>query len=311
MRYLTSTLIICACAILLTGCSFPRTETKAALQVVTGDIPVSVFIDDQYVEKTPYVNKSIQPGQKIIRLDPADDRLLDHEIAITLKPGLMTVITWIPAERPELNAGVIYELEKIDSDQSELKITTIPDGAIINVPDQPQAFAPATLSLAPGEYEYSISLPAYRTQKHSVKLTSGYRTIASVTMARDNNSSSNSLKSTTASSSAVTNDQPTSTRAASISAQISEETVSRSATSSTEVITTGPRVKILPTGFRQNGVEGLRVRSAASPGASEVGFAPTGSVYRYEGVSDKGWHQIIWKQTTGWVSGEYAQLIRE
>lgn len=306
-KYLTL-LVFLGCSVLLTGCQIPHKDAKAALQVVTGDIQASLFIDGQYVEKTPYVNKSLQSGRKVLRIDPDTDQLLDHELTVDLKPGLMTVVTWLPGERPELNAGVIYELEKIDSDQSELKISSIPDGAIITMADHPKSFAPTTFPLAPGEYEYEVSLPAYRTQKHSVKLNPGYRTVASLNLARDGKTTGTLNQAVSnASTSAIAS--PSGNRSASISAQVSGTTATAAAHVAS--VNTGPRVKILATNFRQQGVEGLRVRSAASASGAELGFAPTGSTYRYTGQSQSGWHQIEFASGVGWVSSQFCQLIRE
>lgn len=294
------------CSLLLTGCQIPGKESKSALQVVTGDTPASLFLDGQYIEKTPYVNKNVQSGKKVLRIDPDDDTLLAHEMNINLQPGLMTVITWLPGSRPELNEGVVYELEKIEGSASELKVTTIPDNAIVTLTNQEQTFAPTTFHLKPGEYEYEVSLPAFRTQKHSVKLNPGYRTVASLTLARADSAPLGTIP-LASPSSAIT--PLAGNRFASISAQVSSDSATTSAQSTTTV--TGSRIRILPTNYHQNSVEGLRVRSEPSATGSILGFAPSGSSYPYTGRSEKGWYQIEWASNNGWVTGQFAQLYRE
>ncbi len=297
--------IVIFTSILLSACQLPGQQKKAGLQIVTGDTASSLFLNGQYLEKSPFVEKSLQPGEYSLRIEPDDQKLLPHDMSITLRPGLMTVVTWRPGERPELSAGVTYELEPIDGGSSELNFISIPDGAIVTVLGQPKAFAPTNLKLDPGEYEFEVSLPSYQSQKHSVKLVRGYRTRVSITLAKDS-----AIGTTTT----TTNPSPNASVSASLGARLASASAQIDPTSiiaSASAVTSGPRVKILSTGFRQNGIEGLRVRSSATPSSSELGFAPTGSVYSYDAKSENGWHAIVFNSQTGWVSGQFTQLIQE
>lgn len=300
MKKLRLALLVGLALTVLTGCQIPGQNKKAGLQVVTGETPSSLFLDGQYIEKSPYVNKALQPGEYTLRIEPDNSKLLPHDVNINLRPGLLTVVTWQPGERPELNAGVTYEMEPIDSKQAALQFLTIPDEAIITLTGQPKQFAPVTLELTEGEYEFEVSLPAYRTQRHTVRLTKGFKTKVAVTLAKG--SDTPSATTTTTASTSASLDARTATAAAQL-------TTTSTATTSA-VITSGPRVKILPTNFRLAGTEGLRVRAAATSTAREVGFAPTGSIYRYANKTENGWLAIEFQGEVGWVSTQFSQLIQ-
>lgn len=105
---------------------------------------------------------------------------------IRLRPGLLTVVTWKLAQRPELSGGVIYEMEPISSkNKSEVSFVTIPDGAIVSLQGKEKEFSPVIITdVNPDHNEFEVSLPSYESQKHTINVVPGYRMLVNVKLAK-------------------------------------------------------------------------------------------------------------------------------
>lgn len=160
-------LILLTSSVLFSACSNPLDRRNVGgLQVITQDVPSSLFLDGQYLDKTPYINKTIKPGTYTLKIEPDNTNLVAHEAVITVRKGLLTVVTWKPGARAETSGGVVYEMEPIAGGKTELSFTTIPDNAIIRIDEGEQKFSPLVVAdLEPGHHQLEVSLPSYVTQK--------------------------------------------------------------------------------------------------------------------------------------------------
>jgi uncharacterized protein YgiM (DUF1202 family) len=310
--------------VVFSGCSILDLYKKSGLQVITNDIPSSVYLDEKLLDKTPYINKELKPGEYSLEVRPDDPKLYPYKTKVSLKSGLLTVVSWKPGPRPETSGGVIYEMEQLsDSHKSELSLTTIPDGAIVHVDGQAQGFAPILMeSISKGEHEYEVKLPSYETQKHTINVLEGYKMIVTLKLAKEEYGSGEGTDAT--SSAALASPSATSKPSASPSPSAKTSpspSVSPSPSPKTSlkvspspvaspVTVAKPKVVIKSTGFKQDGQEGLRVRSVPGAGGAEIGFAPTGSEYSYLQESQAGWYKISFAGQEGWVSGQYSQLLQ-
>lgn len=290
--------------LILSGCSL-RKDQKAGLQVITHDVPSSVFIDDQYLNKTPLIEKQLAPGVHTIRIEPEDPDFLPYETEVTLNPGVLTVVTWKSATRPEQMGGVIYEMEKISSkDTSEVSFVTIPDGAIITLADRAKEFSPVTIpNVQPGKLDYEITLPSYETQSHSIEVAAGYRMIIQVKLAK--------LDPNKTSKQPAEEDSINDASASATTATSSAETTPVATASGTTPLgaTTNSLIEITTTNFFQDGKEVLRVRNNPGSNGAEIGMAEVGKKYPYLGVEQNGWYKISFEAKQGWVSSDYAQIV--
>ena len=274
--------VLLLATIIFTGCTFLDKKNVAGLQVITNDVTSSLFLDGQYLDKTPFIDKTIKTGKYTLKIEPDDTNLTSHETQVTLSKGLLTVVTWRPGDRPETSGGIIYEMEEIKSNKGELSFVTIPDNTIISFDQGEQQFSPLALkSIEPGHHQFEISLPSYEKQQHTINIVKGYRITVTAKLSRTlppiERESDTSL---------VTNDL------ASGSAQIS--------TSSGQLVT------IQSTGFFQDGAEVLKVRDGASASAKIVDYAKAGQSYPYLSETSLGWHKIKLDKQVGWVSGQYT-----
>jgi hypothetical protein len=288
-------------SLLLSACNPFLKKAKSGLQVqITDRVPASVYLDGNFVEKTPFINRDLNPGEYTLKIQPDDPTLIPYETKMTFRPGLLNVITWQLASRPEFSGGVIYEMEPINSkNKSELSFVSIPDGAIISVAGHEKTFSPVIISdINPGHIEYEVSLPSYTIQKHTINAMPGHRMIITVKLAKEN------LKNE------VGEVEQVNTTPATASATQTFEVATTSATPTATISAiTSSQVKILTTNFFVEGEEVLRVRDLPGSSGKELGFAKVGNLYPYLGQTENNWLNIQFENQTGWVSSEYAQLM--
>lgn len=260
-------------------------KLKAGLQVTTDDIPSSLFLDGEYLDKSPYINKKILPKDYVLRIEPVEASFAPYELPITLTKGMVTVVMWKPGQTVETSGGIVYELAKLPNrNDVQLQFQTVPDGAILTIDNGAKQFSPLLLTdLAEGSHEFEVSLPSYQTQQHSVNLIKGHKVTVTIILGKIGAGESE----TTPSAQPATTPTP-------------------SQTPLTQ--TTGPQVQILSTNFFFNNAEVLRVRETPSPTGKELGFAPVGNSYPYLSEAT-GWFQIQFNSQPGWVSAQFSQKI--
>ncbi len=291
------------CGLFVSACSVLSVHSKSGLQVMTDDIPAHIYFDGKLQDKTPYINKELQAGEYVLEIRPDDPSLATYQTNITLRAGILTVVTWKPGNRPETSGGVIYEMEPLSNNKTaELSLTTIPDGAIVRVDGQAKGFAPLLQeNISAGEHQYEVSLPSYETQKHTINVLEGYRMDVTLKLAKID------VTATASATTDVSNAQPAS------------PTTNLSATNSGALNITNPvaapvvpkpKVHILATSFFVSGQQVLRVRSNPASNSSEVGQAPVGNEYPYLNQTTSGWYKISFNNQVGWVNQQYAQLIQ-
>lgn len=282
---------------LFSACTDILGPQKAGLQVTSAEIPSSVFIDDQYLDKTPLINKELKPGDYILKIQADDPKYASYESKVSLQKGLLTVVTWKAGIRPEFGGGVVYEMEKSeDKNKSQLSLISIPDRAIVSIDGKEKDFAPFLIeNISPGHHEFEVSLPSYESQKHTINVLEGYRMLVSVKLAKQNYVQ-DVLKETDEESS--------------VAKALEDEEKKASDSASINKIITDSRVLIKSTKFFVEDEEVLRVRDKLGSG-KEIGFAKVGQEYKYLDETKSNWHKINFEGEEGWISGEYAKLIEE
>ncbi len=304
MKWLRKILLLLIASVALSGCTFNFLEhkVKSGLQVITNDQPSAVFIDGQYINKTPLIEKNLKPGVYQISIQPENTELVPYETTITLRKGLLTVITWKPEKRPELSSGVILEMEELtDRSKTEVSFTTIPDGAIINLPNKKE-FSPVVVSdLTEGIQEFEVTLPSYETQHHSINVQKGYRTHVTLKLGKlQANTTTDPQANADIGGANLTSDAASDSAGAGINAAATSSTSATASSSGS--------ISILKTNFFQDGVEVLRVRATPESTGAERGFAPVGQTYPYLGEQRNGWYKISFNSADGWVNGAFAKL---
>jgi len=249
----------------------------------------AVFLDNKNIGRTPLPKDfSIDAGEYTIKLVPesATTQMTSWEGRITVGANLLTYVNANLSESELTTAVDVMWLEKITSKNSELSVTTNPDGATVLVDDQTKGVTPLSVADIPaGDHTLSITSSGFVSRTLKIKTTPGYRLIANLKLAL----SAGGSITPTVSPTPELSDMPTPSKTA-------------SASGSKAVDPPKPfiLIKDTPTGF-------LRVRMEPSTSASEAGRVNPGEKYTYFDT-ESGWYQIKYDgKNTGWVSGQYVE----
>jgi hypothetical protein len=292
---------VCLGTFLFSGC---LPQLKGGLQVLTDDVPATVYLDGKLMEKTPYLNKDLKSADYMLEIRPDDVSYVPYQTKVTLKSGMLTVVNWKPGKRPETSGGVIFETESLrDKKMTELVITTIPDGGIIYVDGVARGFAPVTVQgLTKGEHQLEVRLPSYETQLQPINVLEGYRILVTAKLGKQEYQAPkpSSLATSSATLAATASASPSS----------SPNSSSTATTAATKKQTLpAPKVTIKSTNFFQNGKEVLRVRSDATASSRELGFATVGDDYKYLNERKEGWVKIQFGTQVGWIAQQFATVV--
>jgi len=292
LRWLKVFFVLVFSSFFFTGCTnILRKEPKAGLQVITNDVSTSVFVNGQYLDKTPLIKKDLKPGEYYIELKPDDSDLAQYETSINLRGGLLTVVTFKPGNTPEQSGGVIYEMEALkDTSKTAVEFVSIPDGAIVEIPGKDKALAPVTVEdLAPGELSYKVLLPSYESQEHTINVVAGYHMLVTVKLAK---------QATTIAPTSIPTPSKTVTKT---------PVASNSAGASTSA--QGNFVTIKSTNLFIDGEEVLRVRKEPSVTSEQIGLVKVAQKYPVLGDLQDGWFKIkLDNGSEGWISGAYGEI---
>jgi hypothetical protein len=268
---------------------------------VDSQTPATVFLDNKNIGKTPYKDK-VATGEYTIKLvsDSASSQLATWQGKISVGQNLLTFVNANLSDTDLTTAVDVVWLEKITSKQSELSVTTTPDGATILVDDVSRGVTPLSVQdISPGDHSISVTNIGFLTRSIKIKTTAGYRVIANLKLALSG-SAQNLAATETASESATLTATPT-VKVSPTGKLTPTPTVKNGST------TLDPEkpfvvIKDTPTGF-------LRVRIEPSTSASEAGRVNPGEKFSLMDTKS-GWYEIKFDgKNSGWVSGQYAEKV--
>ena len=273
---------------------------RAGLQIEynRGQGYASVFLDDQYLEKAPLAEREIQAGDYILKIVPDDQGLAEFSTPISLEKGTLAVVIYEAGLSAKQSAATVYELHR----QAELgrsgslSVDSYPERAQLSISGQGDLTTPTTIDNLPaGDYQLSISSPGYQSQEQQLQILAGYQTKISVKLAK--------LDETELEQDKTDN-----------SNQEIDSEASQSAATNQAVASQSAQVLIKNTGYFVDDQEVLRVRSASSSSAGELGWAIAEHSYPYLAhlLDDEqsAWLPILFEDQTGWVSSQFAEIIQ-
>lgn len=269
---------------------------------VDSQTPATVFLDNKNIGKTPYKDK-VAAGEYTIKLvsDSTTTQLASWQGKITVGQNLLTFVNANLSDTDLTTAVDVVWLEKITSKQSELSVTTTPDGATILVDDVSRGVTPLSIQdISPGDHSISVTNIGFLTRSIKIKTTAGYRVIANLKLALSG-SAQNLSAPETASQSATLTVTPT-TEKISPTGKLSPTPTVKNGSTTLDPEKPFVVIKDTPTGF-------LRVRIEPSTSASEAGRVNPGEKFSLLDTKS-GWYQIKFDGTnSGWVSGQYAEKV--
>lgn len=264
---------------------------------MTNDVTSSVFINDQFIEKTPIIDKTLSPGEYELRIVPDDEQLVPYETTVVLRRGLLTVVTWKPGKTTDTSGGVMYEMEPLkNKDTAEISFITKPEGVILTLDGGEKQFSPKVYSdVEFGNHTFEATLPSYETQNHTINVVKGYRMIVKIDLAKSTKN---------------INTPQLETNTASVSAAASPSAAASKSGSASNSATLTKGAKILNTNYFVDNKEVLKVRQSPDPESPEIGTVDVGATYTITQESSE-WLQILMTpRTRGWISKRYAEVIK-
>ncbi|MBI5614285.1 PEGA domain-containing protein [Candidatus Gottesmanbacteria bacterium] len=275
-------------AILLVKYVIGRTPKQGVLKVQS--VPqASVFLDNKHIGRTPYEDK-VEEGQYTIKIVPDESiqSLAAWQANIRISPNTLTYVNRDLSDSELTSAGDVLWLEKISSKQSEISVTTIPDGSSLLLDTGGKSVTPILLqNITPGDHTLTVSSPGFLTRTLKIRTTGGYKLIATLQLALSATGPSEAT-----SSSQVVSPTPT----------LSQGKQASGSGSVKDPLRPYIVVKETPTGY-------LRVRMEPTTSATEAARVKPGD--KFSILSSKtGWYQITFEEgKKGWVSGQYAEKV--
>lgn len=264
---------------------------------VDSQTPATVFLDNKNIGKTPYKDK-VATGEYTIKLvsDSTATQLATWQGKIAVGQNLLTFVNANLSDTDLTTAVDVVWLEKITSKQSELSVTTTPDGATILVDDVSRGVTPLSIQdISPGDHSISVTNIGFLTRSIKIKTTAGYRVIANLKLALSG-SAQNLAAPETASEAATLTTTPSPT------GKLSPTPTVKNGSTTLDPEKPFIVIKDTPTGF-------LRVRMEPSTSASEAGRVNPGEKFSLLDTQS-GWYEIKFDGTNlGWVSGQYADKV--
>lgn len=306
-------LILITSAFMLAGCSLPFFGNKQAALQVNSTPQASVYLNGNHVGQSPYFDDKIKPGEYTVRILVEDDPTKDWQTKVTLSPQIVTVVSRDFGESPDQSSNYLLQLEPLASKSAtELSIITIPDNVIVKVDGQPEGFSPVSIKDMPeGDHTIVLSAPGYQEQTIQAQTKAGFKLIVSAQLARSPESLSDQSDATT---SAELDEEATEEETADEEDTTEEDTDPTPTKKPTPTKAAGGDTDLEPPYviITETGTGWLRVRSEPSIAGEELTKVDVGEQFPYLDSNETGWYQIEYEPgKEGWISGQYADIVRE
>lgn len=160
-----------------------RTPGKGALQINT-NVKSKVFLDGIEIGTAPLCkcseNETIAAGTYDLRIEPEDTNLSAFSTKVSINGGVLTAVerTFLPGAYASAS---ILTLEKNNSKESELIITTLPDKAIITIDSTAKGVAPFKANdLSISEHELKIGKEGFLEKTMQIKIIENHKLIIEI-----------------------------------------------------------------------------------------------------------------------------------
>lgn len=253
---------------------------------VTSNIKSKVYLNEKYIGDAPLCKCSqkdtVKKGEYDLKIVPEDKSFSPFIHRVNINKGVLTVVdrTFLPGA---LASTYILSLEKIDSKEAQLLITSLPEGVLISIDDNPQGVTPFLLKkIEPKEYDLELTKEGFNKKALRIKTVSSYRLIADIILGtkNDKNEKTDVLP--------VPSKSP------------AEPKASESAVKKNEMV----KIKDTPNNF-------LRVREEPSVNSAEITRVKPGEEFPFL-KEENDWFEIkLPDGKTGWVSGDYSQKVSQ
>lgn len=313
-------IVIIFTALLLSGCTVPFIGKQQSALQVNANPGASVYLNGNHVGQTPFFDDKLKPGEYSVRLLVENDPTKDWQTKVNLAPRIVSVIHKNFGANEAESANYLLQLEPlVNKTAVELSILTIPDNVIVRVDGQPQGFSPVSLKdIKEGEHVIVLSTPGYQELTLNAQTKPGYKLIVSAQLAHaglipQSNPATPSaqLVDSPATASATPTVKPTGKVTPKVTSKVTP-TPSKKPAAATSIASGSAEIARPYVVIKNPGTGWLRVHSEPAGGTeNEVAKVDSGDKYPFIEKNDSGWFKIEYEPgQEGWVSGQYAELLK-
>lgn len=267
-----------------------RTPKEGVLKV-TSTPNASIFLDNKEIGQSPLEDK-VASGDYTIKLVPQStiDTLPAWEAKVSVGGSTLTFVNRDFSDSELTSAGEILWLQKISSRESEITVTTTPDGATVLLDNETKGTTPISINaVTAGDHTLTVTSPGFLPRTLKIRSTNGYNLNIAVQLALSGAATPTPEASPSSEPGATTTPGPS-------------PKPTTKASSATDPTKPYALIKDTPTGF-------LRVRAEPSTSATESARVSPGEKYTIVD-SEEGWYQIKYSSAiTGWISSQYATKV--
>lgn len=159
---------------------FSQKNGTGGLQV-TANTKSKVFLNGKDIGSAPLCkcdqDNTLKVGEYTLKIVPEDQSLTPFEYKIKIQKNVMTVIdrTFLPGA---YSSAYLLYLEKSDSQDAQLLVVSLPDGALVTIDGNPNGITPFLLrSVSPSEHEVEITKQGFSKKTIKIKAVPSYKLI--------------------------------------------------------------------------------------------------------------------------------------
>ena len=246
--------------------------------LVTSSVEANVFLNDRPIGKTPLSlidsDQVIQSGTYDLKISPLKGEQ-PYLVKIPINPGVLTAVDRTFLTGAFSSASILY-FEKINDEDAQLFISSVPDNALITIDGESRGVTPLDIKDIPqSEHEVEIEKNGFAKKTIRIRAVAGYKLVLNTIIGTESDLT-----------------------------DLPQEEITPSPASGGTTPTQAPNVpKVViietPTGF-------LRVRSNPSTSSSEIGRVNPGETYELVDENET-WYKIkLASGVEGWISSTYA-----
>lgn len=247
---------------------------SGALQVTT-NVKADVFLDGKKIGESPLCkcsqNDTIREGEHEVKIEPKDKKYNSFTTKAKITGGVLTAV-----ERTFLlgafSSSYVLTLEKTGTNDPQLFVASIPDGALVNLDGNPIGVTPLSQKISASEHELEVQKQGFNKKTIRIRAVPSYKLVVNVMLGTQ-------------------------------SSEGDETTIVASITP-TPTVAQKNTIIILqtPTGF-------LNVRENPNAQAKKISEVKPNETYEYT-KEEGGWFYIkLNNGTSGWITGTYAKIL--
>lgn len=143
----------------------------------------NVFINDEYVGKTPF-KKTYEKGTVKVKIETNQENDNSYLVEVNIVPGIESIVKYDFKNTKEESSGFSLSLDKDNEKSTSAVIITDPDNSQIFIDDSLKGFSPTKSNVGFGKHKITIKKIDYVDKIVTVNVLQGYKLTLYVKLAK-------------------------------------------------------------------------------------------------------------------------------